>query len=287
MYPKGISLSHMLAPESITHILYHANCPDGFGAAWAAWKVLGSKASYIPVSHGDPPPSLPPHSNVAIIDFAYPREISLTLKDKVQGLIVLDHHVTAEKELEGLDFAIFDKSISGATLGWQYFHPKEEVPLFIKYLQDKDLWTWELPSSQEFSAALASYPFDFTVWESLTVDQLLQEGKTLLRLQKQLVDLALTKHFWANIAGYSVPVVNAMHFRSEIANLLCHKYPSAPFAAVYQDLPQGVRGWSLRSVGDFDVASIAKSLGGGGHKNAAGFTQPSPLDSTAPLIQKS
>jgi nanoRNase/pAp phosphatase (c-di-AMP/oligoRNAs hydrolase) len=29
---------------------------------------------------------------------------------------------------------------------------------------------------------------------------------------------------------------------------------------------------TLYSIGDFDVASIATELGGGGHKNAAGFT---------------
>ena len=28
---------------------------------------------------------------------------------------------------------------------------------------------------------------------------------------------------------------------------------------------------SLRSIGDFDVSEVAKRLGGGGHKNAAGY----------------
>ena len=28
---------------------------------------------------------------------------------------------------------------------------------------------------------------------------------------------------------------------------------------------------SLRSVGDYDVSAIAKTFGGGGHRNAAGF----------------
>jgi len=29
-------------------IIYHADCPDGFGAAYAAWKKFGDKASYLP-----------------------------------------------------------------------------------------------------------------------------------------------------------------------------------------------------------------------------------------------
>jgi hypothetical protein len=38
-------------------VLDHADCPDGFGVAFAAWRVLGDAASYAPVRHGEPPPS--------------------------------------------------------------------------------------------------------------------------------------------------------------------------------------------------------------------------------------
>ena len=31
-------------PNEVELVLYHANCSDGFGSAWAAWKLLGSKA---------------------------------------------------------------------------------------------------------------------------------------------------------------------------------------------------------------------------------------------------
>ena len=31
--------------------------------------------------------------------------------------------------------------------------------------------------------------------------------------------------------------------------------------------------WSLRSRGDFDVGNLARSLGGGGHRAAAGFSR--------------
>jgi hypothetical protein len=46
-----------------------------------------------------------------------------------------------------------------------------------------------------------------------------------------------------------------------------------PFAGIYYDRP-GVRTFSLRSLGNFDVSTIASRYGGGGHKNAAGFTKP-------------
>ena len=45
-----------------------------------------------------------------------------------------------------------------------------------------------------------------------------------------------------------------------------------PFAVCYWDTLQG-RVFSLRSTDDgMDVSEIAKQYGGGGHRNAAGFT---------------
>jgi hypothetical protein len=35
-------------PLTDTVVIYHADCRDGFGAAYAAWKKFGDNASYIP-----------------------------------------------------------------------------------------------------------------------------------------------------------------------------------------------------------------------------------------------
>ena len=36
-------------------VLYHNDCTDGFSAAWAAWRKLGSKADYIGIDPGSKP----------------------------------------------------------------------------------------------------------------------------------------------------------------------------------------------------------------------------------------
>ena len=61
--------------KSKTWVLYHANCLDGFGAAWAAWKALGDATNYRPVHHGDPLPQIPEGQRVFILDFCYPPEL--------------------------------------------------------------------------------------------------------------------------------------------------------------------------------------------------------------------
>ncbi len=88
---------------------------------------------------------------------------------------------------------------------------------------------------------------------------------------------------YKNYGGHWVPVANLPYtLTSDAGHLMCQPYASPnlhgeivtpSFAACYWDTPKG-RVFSLRSVGDFDVSAVAASYGGGGHKNASGFTLP-------------
>ena len=80
-------------------VVYHAQCEDGFGAAYAAWKVLGSRAEYLPYFHGDPVPDFPADAQVTFVDIALPRDQLLDLAARVRKVEVLDHHKTAEHDL--------------------------------------------------------------------------------------------------------------------------------------------------------------------------------------------
>ena len=142
-----------------TVVLYHAECADGFGAAWAIWNQFPA-ARFIPVKHGNPPPAGLQDQRVVIVDFSYARETLETMAAQTQALLVLDHHITAENALVGLPYAYFDMKKSGAVLAWEWAHD-QPIPWLLNYIQDKDLWAWALPSSREINAAVASYPFDY------------------------------------------------------------------------------------------------------------------------------
>ncbi len=265
-----------MKPNEVTHVLYHADCADGFGAAFAAWQILGDRASYLPVQHGEPAPKLPPQAKVAMVDFSYKRPVILSINDQVSDLVILDHHTTAQDELKGFPWALFDMHKSGARLAWEFWHPEKPLPELLAYIEDKDLWLWRLEQSREVSIALHSYPMDFTLWSTLEVEHLKLEGLALLRLQEQIVGAAVGRARFETLFGHQVPVVNATEFRSEIANRLCSLHPEAPFAAAYHYDKAGELCWSLRSVGEFDVAALARQVGGGGHKNASGFNGKPP-----------
>jgi hypothetical protein len=265
-----------------TFVLYHGNCPDGFGGAWSVWLARGDNATYCPVSHGEPPPEIPPDASVLMVDIAYPREVALTLRDRVRELVILDHHKSAQEDLGDLDFATFDMNRSGAMMGWNYMHPGQEPPPLIGYVQDRDLWRFELPNSREISAALGSYPMDFEVWKSLDVNDLAREGTAILRFRDQTVQTIVGFARMGEIGGHVVPIVNATAHWSDVGEAMLQKYPDAPFVGAYYEDAEGTRRWSLRSRKSFDVSVVAKTLGGGGHPQASGFREPA----TTPLIRR-
>jgi nanoRNase/pAp phosphatase (c-di-AMP/oligoRNAs hydrolase) len=260
--------------KNYTHVLYHDQCPDGFGSAFAAWKVLGKKAEYIGLQPSDPAPVLPKKSRVIMVDVAFPLEKFLAFKKSVKDVVVLDHHITNQEEIGDLPGTYFDINHSGAYLSWVHFH-KGEVPEFIRYLEDRDLWRFDMPYSREVGAALPSYPYKFEIWAQLMdmgMEKLKLDGGVILRYQGQVLSEICASATMRMIDGHLVPCANTIVLRSETGDKLCQLHPTAPFSAYYFER-NGKRCWGLRSPGRMNVAVIAKKFGGGGHANAAGFTE--------------
>ncbi|WP_299463985.1 DHHA1 domain-containing protein [uncultured Microscilla sp.] len=260
-----------------TYVLYHAHCTDGFGAAYAVWKIYGDKAIYLPVKYDNPMPKLKHRSEVFIVDFSYPKAELLELASLMHEVTVLDHHKTAKEELGGItegdapNLSItFDMDKSGAVLAWEHFHPNEEIPPLILHIQDKDLWRFDLKDTKKVIASLTSYTMDFKLWDRFDLNTLITEGEAILRYQTLTVDKLCKNARMVQILDYTVPSVNSGVLQSEIGNRLCEIYPDSPFSVVHFETSDKTR-YSLRSVGDFDVSLVAKEFGGGGHKNAAGY----------------
>lgn len=255
-------------------VIYHGDCPDGFGAAYAAWKLYGDGADYLPVNHGEPPPDMRGRS-VMVADFAYDRRTTEALAEQAASLVVLDHHRSAEAEIGDLPQCVFDMNRSGAVMAWEYLH-KDGPPLLLQYVQDRDLWRNQLPESDEVSAALRAKPFDFQIWDSLDVDQLRAEGRILLAYQRRMIERIAAHASPVEVAGVRVPTVNSPVLQSELGDRLAKGHP---FAAVWWQGAGEVARWSLRSTPEgLDVSVIATRFGGGGHRTAAGFKGRPPVD---------
>lgn len=263
--------------DSPTVVLYHAECADGFGAAWAIWKLFPA-VRFVPVKHGNPPPPGLEKQRIVIVDFSYPRETLETVADAAGSLVVLDHHITAATALAGLPYAYFDMKKSGAVLAWEWAHNRPS-PWLLEYIQDKDLWTWALPMSREINAAIASHPFDFQLWNTFKQKDLEQEGRAILRYEHEIVNKLAAQAVLVEFQGVTVPSVQSAILTSQIGERLSADHP---FCLIWHDR-DGRRYYSMRSREEgTDVGAIAASFGGGGHTHAAGFSIPLGPDGALP-----
>lgn len=291
-----------------TLCIYHGNCADGFGAAWVVRRVLGAESvEFCPAQYGSAPPDVTGR-DVLIVDFSYKRPALESMIAVARSVLVIDHHKTAAEDLAWMQpvtpwevqrqllsmnmelivpSAVFDMDRSGAGLTWDYFKPGCERPRLINHIEDRDLWRFKLPGTRELHSVLMSMPYDFDAWDELSErfgqdpPSVIAEGAAIDRAHLKNVHAMIEMFAMrAVIAGHDVPVCNMpYHMASDAGNIMSE---GEKFAATYIDGPKG-RGYSLRSRAEgLDVSEIAKLFGGGGHRNAAGFTVPPGMGVAVP-----
>lgn len=280
--------------------IYHANCADGFTAAWVVYRALGDQVEFVAGVYGNPPPDVKGR-DVLMVDFSYKRSVIEAMALEARSILILDHHKSAAEDLAGflrpigtgwqqhLDhvaadghvvvYALFDMARSGAGIAWDYFHPGEERPHLVDYVEDRDLWRFNLPHSREINANIFSYPYDFGAWDEIAKQlegdfyTFVEAGAAIERKHhKDIGELVKALRRRMVIGGHDVPVANLPYtLTSDAGHLMAQ---GEPFAACYWDTPEG-RVFSLRAAdGGLDVSAIAKAYGGGGHAAAAGFRLP-------------
>lgn len=262
-------------------IFYHAECDDGFGAAFAAWKKFGDKADYIPLRHQTPLPEDLKGKQIFFIDIS--PEINRDIENLTRSnlsVVLIDHHKTNEDKIGLFSEYVFDNNHSGAVLAWQYFHPGKPAPKLLLLIEDVDIWKWEYPETGQFIAALSLYDYNFDSWSKISSDienpekfkEYLFKGEIINTYIKRIADDLAGHAQKVNFEGYQVYAANAHHpIKSFVGPVLREKHP--PFAITWVQEEDTIH-VSLRSDGSVDVSEIAKKYGGGGHKAAAGFSFP-------------
>ena len=327
-------------------VIYHDNCADGFGAAFAAWLTLGDEAEYVACRYGEEFTYITEiaasNCEVYILDFSFPRDVMDLIFKHSKRVVWLDHHKTAFEMWLGYDhqkegwfvdnnaphYICLDHHNSGALLAWKFFHPDFDVPLFIKHIDDYDRWQFKVEGTKVFNKALWSYaPWTFEQWRDWFYDvedgfghtywsDFYHEGEAILRAHDQNVQsvvkgaargcvIKLPAHQLyddddsykpKSILDRNGEVVLGLckvcgraeceldddceiaglaancppHLTSDVGHELATK--SGTFGLCWTLSQEGlVAKCSLRSNGDYDVSAIAKTFGGGGHRNAAGF----------------
>ncbi len=291
-------------------VIYHAKCPDGIGAAWCFYnfsKKLGwpkNEINYYGASYYQDPPDLTGYTDVYITDFSYSASITLNMKKLIPGkLVVLDHHESAITNLASLKPTktldiVLDKSRSGAQIAWDYLAGSlaNQRPWFINYIGDRDLWLWKLSNSKEINRALAIEYFSLdnpiemlSELSSKSPKDFIKPGEYYLKMETYLVKdicnkavkipfLVGTKTYSpeGSAKAYTIYLIEANVLISEVGDYLIQNPPDgkADFIVIWRySAVHKTFNYSARCAKDGpDLAVIAKTFGGGGHKQAAGFS---------------
>lgn len=290
-------------------VIYHANCADGFSAAWCFWNaqdMMETTFDFHPGVYNEPPPDVTDRV-VYLVDFSYKRDVVEKMLEAAKQIYLIDHHKTAIDDLQGIDnpklTMYTDLERSGAILAWDFIHNTrfiideegvefidmhikpgdngyEQPPRLLEHVQDRDLWKFKLAGTREIQANVFSYEYTFENWDKLmnaNATELLgmwNAGAAIERKHhkdiKELLDVC-KRHMV--IGEHDVPVASLPYtLTSDAGHAMAESYKEGTvFAACYWDTATH-RIFSLRSTDNgLDVSKIAAMYNGGGHKHAAGF----------------
>lgn len=259
-------------------IIYHVNCADGFGGAWAAWKYFGKKADYIGINPSSAPIPGLKNKEIYLIDVVYKSEEIKKLIKNNKRVTAIDHHISGEEAVKMTERYSYAVGHSGSVLAWQYFHLKKRIPKLLLHIEDIDLWQFKLAYTKEINAFLDLYDFNFAKWNELAAflerksgfKKAIENGRIVLLHEEKIVDrMAQNNTELVSFEGYKTLAVNSPNFASQIGDLLRKIKP--PLAIIWSERAGKII-VSLRSDGSVDVAKIAVKYGGGGHRAAAGFS---------------
>lgn len=292
-------------------VVLHHEDNDGNCAGWIVKHyhnlvVPDAEVHLFPVQYSRP---LPPNAIALmdketvlyIVDFSYSKRLLLELQNRVAEIHVFDHHATAEDELKDLPFAIFSKNKAGAGMTWDILMNQRgaslperirKVPLFVELVDDYDLWKFKNPDTKAFHAhSVLHNSKDPEFWETfLDNDAKLREfidvGHKALYFEAQEINNILRSKrikygsYQGEDKKYNIAVYQTTHNLSKVGNEILSRNPHIDFTICWFIVPdENQIIFSLRSLGDRTVdvgKDICLSLGGGGHKSAAGFVMGIP-----------
>ena len=286
-------------------LITHENCWDG-AACSVVYKKFFPEGHVIETNYNKIPIEVYVEvlagKDVIIADFSLPRDELLKLKDATKSLVVLDHHITAMKNLGGLDFAFFDMTKCGSHMLHDYLmehfsHLLDDfstrpagippLPFWLQMIEAGDLYkTQEGVFDAYRGVRILHHETRHEYLNSLmdmsdeeVVEKIYAEGLVAFQaynnnLKDHLKDKAIfTFRYIHEGRERFLPAIFAPAvFSSDAGHYLAHATNFQVGVVISLDLIRNKAVLSFRSCGEGSSAEVAKSFDGGGHTHAAGAT---------------
>lgn len=274
-----------------TVVIYHKSDFDGIFCREIALKFLGDDGvDYLGWEYGEPAPPILPDQQLYILD------LSVDALMTHPKLIWIDHHKTAIEKYPATIPGYRIDGVAACRLAWQWFSRRGErgnmperdsyigrdveEPLAVRLAGEYDIWDKRDPDADLFQHGLRSQPLAKGEWEALLED----DDEFIERLLEQAIVVKYAKA----AENESIIEKNGFTIQWEGLTFLCcnaGSYNSHLFTAGIKPEHEGLLGFCLRANGrwtvslygvphrpDVDLSGIAAKYGGGGHRQACGFT---------------
>jgi phosphoesterase RecJ-like protein len=281
--PDGDALGSMLA--------MHLLCRSQGKASVASWPepfVVAPHYTYLPGLDTATKPVDFPDAPPVMVTFdcgSLDRLNELAAPARAAGeLIVVDHHATNDSygTINLLDADAAASAVMvyrlAKCLGWPLSRDVA-ICLYTGIVTDTGRFQYSNTTPEVLEMATELSKFDLPIAEMSR--QLFEEHRfTYLQLVAtalQRAELDVGRRFvatWITVEDLEQFGVDMDEAEGLID--IVRRTGEADVSCVLKEGPDGTR-VSLRSVTDFDVAAIATRFGGGGHRAAAGFTDPRPI----------
>ncbi|MBO5284400.1 MAG: hypothetical protein J6B00_00830 [Alphaproteobacteria bacterium] len=267
--------------------VYHSADHDGKGSA-AIVKYVYKDCELLGYNYDQEIPydELAKHQDIVICDISFPMDYMFKLHNE-KNLIWIDHHASAIalyedylKKEGGFGIKGLRETTSAAIeLTWRYFLPEREVPEGVKLLALNDLFDLRdkrvRPFEFAFQAQGVNRPYE-KIWKELfenriDIPLMVEKGNAILSyIRHRDYRLVRNMAFEGKYQDLRFIAVNMPQAGSDFFESL-DNIKNYDFMVSFSLNKRSKWNLSFRTTKEgIDVSKIAASLGGGGHKKAAG-----------------
>lgn len=272
--------------------IYHSKDLDGYTSG-AIVKRKFPEAKLIGYDYGQPLEIEATGEPIIMVDVSVPMTTMSKLAEMSNWQFTwIDHHISAindykefTKDKEDFLTPVLENGISACEGAWKYLFPHEPMPEAVKLLGEYDTWRnqnekrWNeriLPfqyGMRQICTSPETFPLDVIGYGGMSVvNSIVVNGELIMAYQAQMnMQQCKRTAFETEFKGLRAICLNGGGLGSDT------------FKSVYDEskhdimMPFQFNGkfWTVSLYSakpEIDCSAIAKSMGGGGHKGAAGFT---------------
>lgn len=275
--------------------IYHSRDLDGWTSG-ALVKLKYPDCKMIGYDYGEPFPwdLISADEEVIMVDVSLPMADMIKLARSCNfKLTWIDHHISAINDYNSTtETTVFrgmlDNTISACEGTWNYLFPDKQMPEAIKLLGEYDTWRnkdqdrWEtkiLPfqfGMRTLCQSPETFPYYLLDNDIKDIVEVTKYGNIILNYQRQVNEHQCKRSF-----------ESVIHIGDTVLSAICHNaggFNSDMFKSIYNPDKHDIMVmfqydgktnlWvvSLYSThAEIDCSQLAKQMGGGGHKGAAGF----------------